>query len=198
MADRISKLLVVDSSVVHAAGTNEDADSSTTRQFLNWALEICHRVVMTGEIREEWGRHQSKFSRRWRVAMYARKKVVEVQVTIDEHFRERVSGQGRSPEQRAAVLKDLHLIEADRIIVSLDETARMLFQVQELNSIIWVNPVPSICACDPGWNKVPRRSTNGSSASRPNPATSLPPPATSWRIPSSAPDPPAAARATPP
>ena len=77
--------------------------------------------------------------------MYARKKVIQLQVAIDDDFRERLSGPGRSPEQRAAVLKDLHLIEAallsDRIVVSLDESARMLFQVQELNSIIWVNPV---------------------------------------------------------
>jgi hypothetical protein len=77
--------------------------------------------------------------------MYARKKVVELQVAIDDDFRERLSGQGRSSEQREAVRKDLHLIEAalqaDRIIVSLDENARMLFQVQELHPIIWVNPV---------------------------------------------------------
>ncbi|HXA68113.1 MAG TPA: hypothetical protein VNV82_23325 [Bryobacteraceae bacterium] len=77
--------------------------------------------------------------------MYARKKVVELKVTVDEDFRQRLSGPGRNPEQRAAMPKDLHLIEAalqaDRIVVSLDENAHMLFQVQELNSIIWVNPV---------------------------------------------------------
>jgi hypothetical protein len=42
-------------------------------------------------------------------------------------------------------MKDLHLIEAalqaDRIVVSLDENARILLQVQELNTIMWVNPV---------------------------------------------------------
>ena len=77
--------------------------------------------------------------------MYARKKVVELQVAVDDDFRERLTKLGRSPEQRAAVLKDLHLIEAalqaDRIVVSLDENARMLFQVQELDTIVWVNPV---------------------------------------------------------
>jgi predicted nucleic acid-binding protein len=145
VADRISKLLVVDASVVHAAGANEHVHSSATRKCLNWILEICHRVVMTEDIREEWHRHQSKFSRRWRVAMYARKKIVELQLVIDEEFRDRMSGPGRTADQRAAILKDLHLIEAalqaDRIVVSLDETARMLFQVQELSTIIWVNPI---------------------------------------------------------
>jgi len=145
VADRISRLLVVDSSVVHAAGASEHPVSSATRQFLSWVLDICHRVVVTAEIREEWRRHQSKISRRWLLAKYARKKVVELRVPIDAEFRARMSGRDCSPQQRAAVLKDVHLIEAalqsDRIVVSLAERARVLFQVHELNTIIWVNPV---------------------------------------------------------
>jgi hypothetical protein len=143
--DPISKLLVVDASVVHAAGQGQHLVSTRTRYFLNSVLEICHRVAMTAAISEEWRRHQSKISRRWKLAMYARRKVVELQIASDDDLRERLSGPGRSPEQRAAVLKDIHLIEAarhaDRIVVSLDENARALFQVQELNTIIWVNPV---------------------------------------------------------
>ena len=41
--------------------------------------------------------------------------------------------------------KDVHLIEAalnaDRIVASLDENARMLFHTAELNVVTWVNPV---------------------------------------------------------
>lgn len=112
MAVRISKILVVDASIVRAAGETGHPISSATRQFLNWVLEICHRVVLTAEIREEWARHESKISRRWRVAMYARRKVIELRIPIDEEFRERLSRPGRSPERRVGVLKDLHLIEA--------------------------------------------------------------------------------------
>lgn len=77
--------------------------------------------------------------------MHARKKIVAVEVTIDEAFRERLADLGRNSEQRAAMLKDLHLVEAalhaDRIIVSLDDMARALFHIPELNTITWVNPV---------------------------------------------------------
>jgi hypothetical protein len=42
-------------------------------------------------------------------------------------------------------LKDVHLIEAalaaDKIVVSLDDQARALFDVGELRTILWVNPV---------------------------------------------------------
>jgi hypothetical protein len=92
-------------------------------------------VAITTEIGEEWRRHQSKVTRRWRVAMYARKKLVFLQVPTFGH----------GPLEREAILKDAHLIEAalsaDRIVASLDEHARTLFQTSELNVVTWVNPV---------------------------------------------------------
>jgi hypothetical protein len=141
---RISKLLVVDASVVRAAGENEHPVSSANRDFLNAVLEICHRVAMTVQIGDEWRRHQSKVTRRWRVAMYARKKIVLLQMPGNPDLRLRLT-QGHDPVERDAILKDAHLIEAalsaDRIVASLDENARVLFKAAELNVVTWVNPV---------------------------------------------------------
>jgi hypothetical protein len=141
---RISKLLIVDASVVRAAGESEHPISSANRNFLNAVLEICHRVAMTTQIGDEWRRHQSKATRRWKLAMYARKKIVLLYVSTNPELRLRLT-QAHSPEETEAILKDAHLIEAalraDRIVASLDENARALFNTAELNSVTWVNPV---------------------------------------------------------
>jgi hypothetical protein len=75
MVKKDSKLLVIDASVGRAAG-GENATAPTSvncREFLKSVLFICHRVVMTPEIKEEWKTHQSNFSREWRCQMVARK-----------------------------------------------------------------------------------------------------------------------------
>ena len=76
--------------------------------------------------------------------MYARKKIVEVQVVASPELRSRLT-QGHNPEEKTAMLKDLHLIEAAlaaaSIVVSADENARALFQIREFSAITWVNPV---------------------------------------------------------
>jgi hypothetical protein len=76
--------------------------------------------------------------------MYTRKKLVFLQVQRNPALRLRLTF-GHGPLEREAILKDAHLIEAalsaDRIVASLDETARTLFQTTELNVVTWVNPV---------------------------------------------------------
>jgi hypothetical protein len=140
----LSKLLVVDATVVHAAGGSVHPHSSATRSFLNSVLEICHRVVLTAELGDEWKRHQSKVTRRWRVAMYARRKIVKIQVPQDVGLRTRVT-KDRAKEEITAILKDIHLVEAalgtEKIVVSMDEKARAFFAIPELRFITWVNPV---------------------------------------------------------
>jgi hypothetical protein len=140
-----SKVLVIDASVARAAGTSENPISSATRRFLDSVLEVCHRMALTTPIREEWRRHQSKFAKRWRLAMYARKKIVVLQEVEDHALEARILDTGHTDEQRQAMLKDIPLImaalQADYIVVSRDENARTLFQMEELNAITWVNPV---------------------------------------------------------
>lgn len=152
MSAKRSKRLVIDASIARAAG-GPDATFPTSkhcRDFLQDVVTICHRIVMTTEINEEWRRHQSTFARRWLVSMYARKKVYwEDTVQPDANLRARISQAATSEAGRAALLKDCCLVEAalatDWTVTSLDDRVRQLLgdvaqQLGELRPIVWVNP----------------------------------------------------------
>jgi hypothetical protein len=152
MTSKTLKRLVIDASVAQAAGgqTAAHPTSKQCRDFLTAVLEICHRVVMTPEISEEWRQHQSSFARGWRVSMEARKKVTRPDPVPSYHqLYARAESTVLSFKDREAMYKDFCLLEAalhtDRIVVSLDDTVRHLFAgasraVAELRQIAWVNP----------------------------------------------------------
>lgn len=155
MIEKVSKLLVIDASVARAAG-GEDAKSPTSkycRDFLLAVLNISHRVVMTPDIRKEWDKHQSSFARTWLRTMVAKKRLeYRNDIVINDELWKGVEDFTDFDNQRKAMVKDLLLIEAalltDKIIVSLDERVRELFdkaaeQVEELRNIVWVNPAKS-------------------------------------------------------
>lgn len=147
-----SRHLVIDASVARSSG-GEDATYPTSkncRDFLKAVLEVCHCVVMTPEIKEEWDKHQSGFARKWRVTMVSRKKLVYCSdIQINNKLWETIEMIAGSDKEREQLFKDLRLIEAaiatDKTVISLDETVRKLFdkvatQVTELRNIVWVNP----------------------------------------------------------
>lgn len=138
----------MDADVVHSAGESEHPISSACRRFLETVLDVGHHVVMTDAILEEWRRHMSKYSRRWRRQMYGRRLVIQIEVNEDETLRGRIDAAVHG-DQRAIVAKDVHLIEAaivaDRLVTSNDEKARGVFKdasdrVVDLQQIVWVNP----------------------------------------------------------
>jgi hypothetical protein len=148
---RHSKRLVIDASIARSSG-GEDATYPTSkncRDFLTATLDICHQIVMTADILEEWNAHQSRFARRWRVSMEARKKVYRLDCEADEALRHKIKQFVPADKHYEAMIKDCHLIEAailtDKIIVSLDDIARDLFttitvKVGEFRNLVWVNP----------------------------------------------------------
>ncbi len=144
-----SRLLVIDASVLRAAGTSEHPTSSACRGVLIDILEICHRACDTPAIGEEWKRHQSNFARRWRSRMYARGKIKPPAPVDGSAIRATVRSRGTlTPEQIASIEKDLHLVEAalgaDRIVVSADNRMRALLRelrIGALRGMIWANPV---------------------------------------------------------
>ncbi len=152
MAAKVSKLRVIDTSVVGAAG-GPDATYPTSvhcRDFLQAVLDICHRVVITPDIREEWNRHSSTFARKWRKTMVAKKKLVyRADISADEELCQKISGAIASDTDLEAMLKDFRLIEAaivtDNTVISLDDKVRIIFdkaakRVGELRNVVWVNP----------------------------------------------------------
>jgi hypothetical protein len=146
-----SKRLVIDASVAHAAG-GMDAVSPTSRlcrDFLRAVLRICHRVVLTPAIREEWSRHQSSYTSEWRYSMAARRKTCVLPDAQPSRIRRKAVGTTTSDKDREALLKDFHLVSAalatDYIVISLDSNARRLFCIAstkagELRNVMWVDP----------------------------------------------------------
>lgn len=151
MSAKISRRLIIDASVAHASG-GEDATFPTSknwRDFLKAVLTICHQIVMTSSISDEWKRHQSHFARGWLVSMTARRKVNRIDDPFDAELRKKIEKAAVNEKSREAMLKDIHLIEAakatDQTVIALDETVRKLFTVTAksigvLKSIVWVNP----------------------------------------------------------
>ena len=168
MAKKPSRLLVIDASIARAAGDPSSHPTSLRcRDFLLAVLEVCHRVVMTAPIQEEWNKHQSRFARRWRLSMMARRKVEIVEIQVSASLERRFPKVVASPFILAIMEKDRRLIEAallsDHRIASLDEAVRRHFRdhgerLPELRKICWVNPDTEDDVCD--WLK------NGAPAER--------------------------------
>lgn len=150
MTRKKSTRFVIDACVVRAAGTADKPVSSACREFLLQVLRICHRVALSPEISEEWKRHRSRFSRRWRLSMEARKKVVQMNPGIHAPLRACIRAAMLNPADQREVEKDAPLVEAallaDQIVVSIDDVARAHFRglaahTGLLHAVRWVNPV---------------------------------------------------------
>lgn len=148
MAKRHARKLVIDADVGRSAGESEHPVSRACRLFLEAVRRVGHHVVMTTEIRDEWCRHQSGFSRKWLIRMVGGRSVHWCKAPRDDNLRSRIAS-AIAVDRQPAAEKDAHLIEAalstDRLVASRDETARGIFRdasgsVRELRPITWVNP----------------------------------------------------------
>jgi hypothetical protein len=144
-----SRRLVIDASVASAASSKQHPVSIACRDALAAVLNTCHRMVMTNDIAEEWGRHQSGFSLRWRRSMNAKKKIIRVAVARNDALRARLAEIELDRQTRENILKDFHLVEAalatDQAILSLDRSARIGFKqaakgVGLLRPLVWLVP----------------------------------------------------------
>jgi hypothetical protein len=112
-------------------------------------LTVCHRVVLTAEILEEWKMYRSGFSATWLVSMWARKKVCVSDPVVDPAMVDKLKRAQLSDKSEDALRKDARLVEAalatDLAVASLDEVARSLFRTVSkhwgrIKPIVWVNP----------------------------------------------------------
>src|SRR5262245_16783348 len=147
-----TRRLVIDASVAHAAG-DVDATEPTAkncRDFLQAVLNICHRAVFPSPLIAEWQTHASQFAQRWQVAMERRRKIDWIDLDSDEELRETIGEVAASEKEQAGMLKDAFLLETaltttDRMVVSLDETAKGLFRslvvkLPRFGKVVWINP----------------------------------------------------------
>lgn len=145
-----SKYLVIDASVAMASGGKSACHptAAITRDFLISVLTICHKAVMTPPVREEWDKHQSKFAKKWRSSMVAKKKLLLVDLAERQDIRNQVSSANVGQKKKDAMLKDCHLLESaiatDYRVISLDDTVRDLFintlDVPDVRNVSWINP----------------------------------------------------------
>ncbi len=149
MAKVRSRLLVIDASIARAAGEiSKHPTSRDCREFLQAVLKVCHRMVMTQDIRAEWNKHQSRYARAWRTSMVARKKIEFTAVAPHLTLERRVERAVSDAYLAAIIDKDRRLIEAalvtEQRVISLDDHVRRHLQdhiarLPEACLICWVN-----------------------------------------------------------
>ncbi len=155
-ASKQSRLIVVDTCVARSAGEEEKGPSARCAKFLRAVLTICHRVVMTREILDQWQKrrrederkkYKSKVTHGWLSSMYARKKVVLCEGIELSHVDE-ACAMLSATEQRL-LREDLLLIEAacaaDWIVVTTDQRIVTIWckcqdRLGLRRPIKWINP----------------------------------------------------------
>lgn len=142
----MSRLLVVDASVMRAAGESDHPVSSAARKTLRAILNICHRVAVTPSIRSEYRDHQSRFATKWQCRMAARQKPLK-DVT-PSNLALKLSNW--NSKDRGAITKDIALLETamhcDKILITYDDALRQILEKNEsgkrlLKQLTWINPV---------------------------------------------------------
>ena len=153
MAIKNSKRLIIDASILQAAGITEQPTSKQCRGVLRTVISVCHRAVLTPILQDEWDKHaqRSAVAREWITAMQGRKEKLQ-NLTRFSHslVQPEVEILAIDPFIKRIILKDVHLVEAalsmDRIIISLDERAKHHFSsivsnIPDLTKLMWVNPL---------------------------------------------------------
>ncbi|MFA4839198.1 MAG: hypothetical protein WC703_06975 [Candidatus Neomarinimicrobiota bacterium] len=146
MTEGTSRVLVVDSSVIQSAGSSP----TSCRKALEDILAICHHVVLTEKILEEWNRHFTNYSLNWYFDMTSRGKTDPKNETELGELQQKLSTIPIDEDIRNILKKDLLLIEAacsaDGIIVTCDDRFKNHFNNHRESlgfnkEIIWINPV---------------------------------------------------------
>ena len=151
MVPLYSRQIVVDIDILRAAGDSLKVDlrSNACRKFLISILDICHRVVISEALIEEWERNRARFASRWLNQMFGHKKIETIEQIENMVIRKKIQKYCVDKNIRNIILKDFHLCEtalkSDSIIASMDDSVRkhlsiLSKQVHEIGDIIWVNP----------------------------------------------------------
>ena len=150
----ISKMLVVDTSVLRSAGRTDNPESSRSRETLEDILRICHKVVRTPYMYSEWKKHRNHIDSHmaWLASMIARKKLIPMkdEEVRNDQLRLGIDKLGLPDKVRDAIDKDLPFLEAafatDKTIISKDDKMKEILidisiKIHILKKIAWVNPV---------------------------------------------------------
>jgi hypothetical protein len=146
VAKKVSRRLVIDTSVARSATLAENPTSIACRRFLEVVLNVCHKVILSRDTEEEWQN----------VALLIRGRADELRVRflvdwmLAMQRRGKLNHLGLPESSRQEIAQDLHLVEAalstDQIVVSRDDSVQVLLRgitgsCREIRKVIWCNPV---------------------------------------------------------
>lgn len=146
----MARRLVVDTDVGHAAGSSNDPIAAACSAVLARIYQGGFTVLMTPEMNAEWKRHESGYTKDWRLRMEVKDRILYQSLPPNQRLRETLEAVPLTPAQRAILDKDIHLLEAamaaDHPVISKDEKVRRVLcvccsRIPELETIVWVNPV---------------------------------------------------------
>lgn len=127
-----SRLFAIDASILKSAGGREQGHSAHCSQLLDAVRVNGHRVALCAATSQEWSKHQSNFSIKWRSAMMARKQMVLLDTKTTQARLKRVIDAlpGLKEKSRNALEKDIHMLalamDADKILVTGDIVLKKL------------------------------------------------------------------------
>jgi len=157
MSQKIESI-VVDASIARAASDKAPEITPVSpatvfwpqrcASFLRGMLAGHYKAVFSEKLKDEWNKHQSRYSAKWWRSMTARKRVCYVKQTFPR-LEVKVLTTQTQKKKKDAIEKDFHLVEAalasDQVITSLDDTVRDLLvhaatSINEIRQIVWGNP----------------------------------------------------------
>lgn len=142
--------LVIDADIARSSGLTEHPVSSGSRDMLDLVYTTASEAYFCRTLLDEWNKHQSKYTRMWRVKMYSAKRIKIVRHT--DATKQVLSLIPECAKQKAAI-KDSHLIDTSnasgKIIISNDDTARNAFSSLLagnglISGVYWMSPLSSM------------------------------------------------------
>ena len=154
MKKRVKKI-VIDASVARAAGNTSLHPASKGCREALLSIDASKLVVIIGgNLKEEWNKHQSKFSKSWLISVIARGRFFPINPLPQCHqLRACISKTASDEKSETAMNKDVHLLElalcSDHIVLALDEVVRTHFKALSahhtpLKFVMWANPSQQI------------------------------------------------------
>ncbi|MED4954758.1 hypothetical protein ABEO75_23505 [Paenibacillus macerans] len=146
---KCNKSVVIDACIAKSASEREHPISSNCREFLETIRTSDCKIVFNKELLDEWNKHQSLYTKRWRASMVARKRVQIIKDSRNNELRDTIVLVIQNEKVRIAVMKDVHLVEvasySDKIIFSKDNTMRRLLgelssKINCFQEILWLDP----------------------------------------------------------
>ncbi len=150
--------LVIDEDIYTAASIKPAERAARCRRLLESIMKICHKVVLTRKMEEEFQTFSSSWSRQWRIKMVDKKKLIQDNSSTEDRPRsleEAISNSTATEKVKDRMLGDCHLLEAalwtDNRVISMDRVREdfenLCITTARIQKIVWFNPDENLDDC---------------------------------------------------